>query len=137
MGDAPWSLSDLTKGNDEEDAIHVENKNDVDYDALVVMNEYEEEEEEKYDNEDMLGIQPQRARKSVLLDINQLSMTLAAVVEEDWDDEDEDEDGKFQMTTYETDSDCDSNDSVVVKKEIVTNVTSETLNDLQKDSLSI
>merc|ERR1712048_1078655 len=78
-------------------------------------------------------------RKSVLLDINQLSMTLAAVVEEDWDREDEDDDDEkyFQMKTYETDSDCDSNDSVVVKKEIVTNVTSDALNELQKDSLSI
>merc|ERR1712154_152734 len=78
-------------------------------------------------------------RKSVLLDINSLSMTLAAVVEENWSDEEEneDDDGYFQMKTYETDSDCDSNDSVVVKKEIVTNVTSDTLNELQKDSLSI
>merc|ERR1712228_954853 len=127
--DAPWTLNDLIKpGDDEEDEIQVENKNDADYDALIESDE---------DDVDIIygSQQPQQQRRSVLLDINQLSMTLAAVVEED-DDEDDNE-KCFQMKTYETDSDCDSNDSVVVKKEIVTNVTSDALNDLQKDSLSI
>ena len=138
--DAPWSLSDLTKaGDDGEEDVDLgqnndddgdENKNDIDYDD----NRSESEEEEEDD--DLYGCLQSHKRKSVLLDINQFSMSLAAVVEED-DDDDEDDDGCFQMKTYETDSDCDSNDSVVIKKEIVTNVTSDALNDLQKDSLSI
>jgi len=131
--DAPWSLSDLTRAGDDEEEeatmppTNEENKVDIDYDE----NGSEEEEDG-----DLYGFMQQfPQRKSVLLDINQLSMDLAAVVEED--DDEEDDDGYFQMKTYETDSDCDSNDSVVVKKEIVTNVTSDALNDLQKDSLSI
>ena len=50
---------------------------------------------------------------------------LAAVIEEE--NSEGDEEGRFQAVEYETDSDCSSNGSVVVKKEILLQVTSDEL----------
>merc|ERR1712032_1705959 len=80
------------------------------------------------DNEDEFDIPdiPERDRKksSVILDIQKLSQ-LAAVIEEE--NSEGDEEGCFQAVEYETDSDADSNDSMVVKKEILLQVTSDEL----------
>eukprot|EP01084_Bolivina_argentea_P065569 119513_1 len=140
-----YNLSDLTKGDDDEEDI----SDDIELNMMNITNntiysdridtDEREEEDEEYDDDDddyrhkfdeynisMIPTLPKA--KSVLLDIEKFSVNLAAVIEEDSDEEDDDE-KYFQTIEYQTDSDCDSNDSVVIKKEIPKLVT---VNDLQK-----
>ncbi len=82
---------------------------------------------ESDDNNEYPSIPRMGSAPVFLLDINKLSSNMPNIVEEAGDDSD---DGKyFENIDYETDSDCDSNDSVVVKKEIVTHVGVDEIND--------
>eukprot|EP00484_Ammonia_sp_Unknown_P026703 CAMPEP_0197037548 /NCGR_PEP_ID=MMETSP1384-20130603/14729_1 /TAXON_ID=29189 /ORGANISM="Ammonia sp." /LENGTH=811 /DNA_ID=CAMNT_0042467863 /DNA_START=124 /DNA_END=2559 /DNA_ORIENTATION=+ len=145
-----FSLDDLIKPDADEQAVQIprgeedqeqnnsqrkpERKTD-EHQVHEVEEEEDEEEEPDHDENQFDYDTPQimmgAKRKSVLLDIDKFASNLPAVIEEDDDDEDDDE-RNFQAVQYETDSDCDSNDSVVVKKEIITNVT---VNDIQFDSV--
>ena len=118
----------VDSGSDEDDEDGDEDKNDAEYDANGNGNANGYGGYSIDDGDDNMPALP-RKKKSVLLDIEKFSVNLAAVIEEDDDEEDDDEEKYFQTVEYQTDSDCDSNDSVVVKKEILKNVT---VNDLQK-----
>eukprot|EP00483_Globobulimina_turgida_P009965 UN09984 len=106
-----YSFDDLIKGMD-------------DHQEDILTYQFEAD-----DDDEAFPSIPLVKKESILLDINHLSAKLANIVEED--DSEDDEEKCFQTVEYQTDSDCDSNDSVVVKKEIVKNVTVNEINDME------
>merc|ERR1719474_1772928 len=124
----PFTVGDLVRGDSTEPAV-----DDAEFAEMPFLKDFgdrhgDDRDEEEDDGDDYKGglrmddddefdidvpAVPERKRKSLILDITKLSQ-LAAVIEEEHSDGDEE--GCFEAVEYETDSDADSNDSVVVKK---------------------
>jgi len=123
--ESPFSLDDLIKPKEDEHEIQI-------YHDQKYENKLQIEDDDDMEDDNIPILPPHDTqRKSVLLDINSFSTNLVTVIEED-DDEEDDDEGHFQTVEYQTDSDCDSNDSVVVKKEIFKEVTCDDL--VEKDT---